>query len=149
MAVSFRLRLNGKLQPLFQCAEAARLFFGPVGALVRRAQVGGVVAEVVAIDSLIARRGDDANLFNAARERFLGNDLEQRLGQPVAIDQGQHRLLHGIGRGVLPRASAGRSDHRLRNLHRSTLFLITARPYCAFAKFRRRREIRRRRPRLA
>ena len=74
---------------------------------------------MVAIDGFVTRCGDDADLFDPALERFLGDDLEHGLGEPVAVDERQHGFLHGVGRGILPRTSAGRRDHRLRNLHGS------------------------------
>ena len=72
---------------------------------------------MAAIDGLVARRGDDADLLDPAFEGLLGDDLEDGLGQAVAIDQGQHGLLHGVGRRILPGPAAGRRDHRLGNLH--------------------------------
>ena len=34
--------------------------------------------------------------------RLLGDDLEDRLGQAVAVDQGEHRLLHRVEGRILP-----------------------------------------------
>ena len=118
VTVALGLGLDGELQPLLEVDEPPRLFLGPVEPLVRRAEVGGIVAKVLAIDGLVARGADDADLLDPALDGLLGDDLEDGLGQPVAIDQRQHGLLHGVGRRVLPRPAAGRRDHRLGNLHR-------------------------------
>ena len=52
----------------------------------------------MAIDGLVARAHDDADLFDPALDGLLGDDLEHRLGQPVAIDERQHGLLHRVRR---------------------------------------------------
>ena len=103
MTVAFGLGLNRKQQALVELDETPGLFLGPIDSLVSRAQVGGIVAKVVAIDGFVARRGDNADLLDPAVEGFLRDDLEHGLGEPVAVDQGQHRFLHGVGRRVLPR----------------------------------------------
>ena len=118
VAVAVGLGLNGETQALFQVEQSPGLFLGPVDAAVGRAEVRGVVAKVIAIDGFVAGRGDDADLLDSALERFLGDDLEHGLGEPVAVDERKHGFLHGVGRRILPRPAAGRRDHRLRNLHR-------------------------------
>ena len=119
VAVAFGLRLNGETQALFQIDQASRLFLGPVDAAVGRAEVCRVISKVIAIDGFVARCGDDVDFLDSALERFLGDDLEHGLGEPVAVDERKHRFLHGVRRRILPRPAAGRCDHRLRYLHPS------------------------------
>ena len=76
------------------------------------------VGRMFETDRFIAWGDDDANLFDPALLRLLHDDLENRLGQPIAIDQRQHRFLDGVGSWILPGASTGRRDHRLGNHHR-------------------------------
>ena len=113
VAVALGLGLDREPEPLLEVDQPAGLFLGPVDALERRPQVGGIVAEMTAVDRLIARRADDADLLDAALDRLLGDDLEDRLGQPVAIDERQHRLLHRVRRRILPGPPARRRDDRL------------------------------------
>ena len=115
VAVTFRLRLDGEVETLLQVDEASGLFLGPIDPL-GRLDIGGVVAEMVAVDRLIARCADDADLLDPAGDRLLGDDLEHGLGQPVAIDQGEHGLLHGIRSRKLPCPPTGRRDHCLGDL---------------------------------
>ena len=87
VTVALGLGLDGELQPLLEFDNAACLFLGPVEPLVGRAQVGGVVAKVGAINGFVTRCADDADFLDAAFKGFLGDDLEDGLGQSVAIDQ--------------------------------------------------------------
>src|SRR5437899_3171668 len=59
MPVSLGLRLNRKHHALVEIDEAPGLFLGPINALVRRAEVGGIVAKVVAINGFVTWRGAD------------------------------------------------------------------------------------------
>ena len=72
---------------------------------------------MIAIDGLVAGRTDDADLFDPALECFLGDDLEDRLGQTFAIDDRQHGFLHRVRGRILPRPAARRGDNRPGNLH--------------------------------
>ena len=128
VAVAVGLGLDGEPEPLLQVDEPPGLLLGPVDPLERRAEVRGVVAEVAAIDRLVARGADDADLLDPALERLLGDDLEDRLGQPVAIDQRQHRLLHRVGRRILPGPPARRRDDRLGDLHVASSSLTIGNP---------------------
>ena len=117
VAVALGLGLDGESEPLLEVDEPPGLLLGPVDPLERRPQVGRVVAEMIAIDGLVAGRADDADLLDPALERLLGDDLEDRLGQAVAIDERQHGLLHRVRGRILPRPAARRRDDRLGNLH--------------------------------
>ena len=64
---------------------------------------------------LLARLGDDADLLDAGVDRLFADDLDDGLGQPVAIDQRKHFLLHRGGGGVLPRPATRRGDDRFAN----------------------------------
>ena len=102
---------------LLEIEEAAGLLFGPIHSLERRPQIGRVVAGMIAIDGLVAGRTDNPDLFDPALECFLGDDLEDRLGQTVAIDDGQHGFLHRVRGRILPRPAARRGDDRPGYLH--------------------------------
>jgi len=117
MAITLGLGLDRESEALLAIEAAAGLLFGPFHSLERRPQIGRIVAEMIAIDGLVAGRTDDADLFDPALECFLGDDLEDRLGQTVAIDDGQHGFLHRVRGRILPRPAARRSDDRPGNLH--------------------------------
>ena len=117
MAITLGLGLDRESEALLEIEEAAGLLFGPFHSLERRLQIGRVVAGMIAIDGLVAGRTDDADLFDPALECFLGDDLEDRLGQTVAIDDGQHGFLHRVRGRILPRPAARRGDDRPGNLH--------------------------------
>jgi hypothetical protein len=68
---------------------------------------------------LIARRSHHADFFDSALERFFGDDLEDRLGKPIAVNQGKHGLLDRIRGRILPSAAAGCRDHGLGDFHRA------------------------------
>ena len=55
MAVTFRLGLDREAQALLEIDEPAGLLLGPFHSLERRPQIGRVVAEMIAIDGLVAR----------------------------------------------------------------------------------------------
>ena len=124
VAVALGLGLDREPQALLQVDEPPGLLLGPVDALEGRPQVRGIVAEMIAIDGLVARRADDADLLDPALERLLGDDLEHGLGQAVAVDERQHRLLHRVGRRILPRPPARRRDDRLGDLHVASPLLL-------------------------
>ena len=117
MAIALGLGLDREAEALLEIEKAAGLLFGPFHSLERRPQVGRVIAEMTAIDGLVTGRADDADLFDSAFECFLGDDLENRLGQTVAIDDRQHRFLHRVRCRILPRPPARRGDDRPGNLH--------------------------------
>ncbi len=117
MAVTLRLGLDREAKALLKIEQTAGLFLGPFHSLESRPQVSSVVAEMIAIDGLVAGRANDADLFDSTFERLLGNDLEDRLGQAIPIDNRQHRLLHRVRCRILPRPPSRRSNDRLGNLH--------------------------------
>ncbi len=87
---------------------------------------------MIAIDGFVPGCGDDPDLLDAALERFLGNDLEDGFGQTVAVDQRQHRFLHGVRRRILSRPTACRRDHRLCYLQRPSPSIAWARAAIKF-----------------
>ena len=119
MAVALGLGLDGELQPLLEVDEPSRLLLGPLE-LPGRLEECGVVAELLAIDGLVARAHttqiSSIPLSMASSAMIWSTGLVE----PVAVDKRQHRLLHGVGDRILPRPAAGRRDHRLGHLHDSS-----------------------------
>ena len=100
--------LLGEVQPLAERAELLRFQDRPVLAAERLDHVVVEPLEVFAVELLFARLGDDADLLDARVDRLFADDLDDRLGQPVAIDQREHLLLHRGRRRILPRAASRR-----------------------------------------
>src|SRR5206468_1559373 len=100
-------------------AEGAELFRFEDGPVLPAEGAGLVVAhpaKVVAVELLLAGRGDDADLLDPGVNRLFADDLDDRLGQAVAVNQGEHFLLYrGRGR-VLAGALAGGGDDGLADL---------------------------------
>src|SRR5439155_740830 len=72
---------------------------------------GGV--EVV-LDRALAAAGDDDDLLQPRRHRLLDDVLDGRL-----VDEGQHLLGLGLGRGQEPRAETGRGEDAFADAHGS------------------------------
>ena len=112
MAIAQRLVLDGKPEPLGELAHAVCLSLSPLNAFVRRSQVGGKALKVATIINLVPRSGDDANLLDPALHRLLGDDLEHRLGQAIAVDERLHGFLNRVERRILPGPTPRRRDDR-------------------------------------
>ena len=117
VAVPVGLGLDGEPQPALELDQPPGLLLGPVDPPEGRPEVLGIVAEMPAIIGLVPRCADDADLLDPALHRLFGDDLEDRLGQAVAVDQRQHGLLHRVGGRILPRSPPRRRDDRLGDLH--------------------------------
>jgi hypothetical protein len=69
------------------------------------------LAEILAVLSLFPRRRDDADFLNPRVDGFLGDDLDDRLGQAVPVHEGEEFFLDGAGGRVLAGPAArGRDD---------------------------------------
>src|SRR5262249_21756860 len=101
----------GEMQALAECCELLGFEDGPVLPAEAFDHVVVEPAEVVAIERLFAGLGDDADFLDAGLDGFLADDLNHRLGQPVAIDERKHLLGDRGGRGILARPTPGSGNH--------------------------------------
>jgi hypothetical protein len=102
--------LLGEVQALAEGGQLLRFPDRPVLAAKAAHHVVVQPAEIVAIELFLARLGDDADFLDPRLDGLLADDLDHWLGQPVAIHQREHFLLHGGGRGILPGALSGGGD---------------------------------------
>lgn len=61
----------------------------------------------------VLRLNDKGHLLDAGTKRFLDDDLDDRLGQAVAVHDGGEFLLHGFRRRKHARAETGGGNDRL------------------------------------
>ena len=104
----------GEPETLLQLDQPTGLLLGPLQPPEGRPEVFGVVAKLVAVDGFVARRADVADLLDPAFECLLGDDLEDRHGQAIAIDHREQVLPHGNGIGgrIPPCPATSRGDDR-------------------------------------
>ena len=102
--------LLGEMQPLAESAEFFRFDDRPVLAAEGLDHVVVEAAEIFAVLFFLAGLGDDADLLDAGIDGFLADDLDDGLGEAVAIDQRKHFLLDGGGGGILARSATGGGD---------------------------------------
>ncbi len=116
MAESFGGRLLREVKAFAERGELFAFENRPVFAAEALDHVVIEPLEVFAILALLAGLRDDAEFLDPAVDRLLPDDLDDRLGQTVPVDEGKHFLLHRAGRWILPSAAAGGGDNGLSNL---------------------------------
>ena len=112
VAVAFGRILRHEVQALTEVRELLGRPHRPVFTLERCERLLGHPPEILGVHLLIARLHHQADLLAPCPDRFLADDLDDRLGQPVGVHQREHLLLHGAARGILPRPPPRTRDHR-------------------------------------
>ena len=103
MSKTFWRVLLGKVESLAKSAKLFRLPDRPLfpGKAFGRLRVEPL--EIITVEVLFARLRDDADFFDPRADRFLADDLNHRLGDSVAVDEGKHFFLHCRRSRVLTR----------------------------------------------